>query len=196
MTRRRIFLNLALIVIGPLLVIAAYILFIQASSNFHALIPGELYRAAQPSADEVSQYAEHYGIKTIINLRGENYNKAWYRDMRAAAAFHNVHVLEFPLSTKREVTPEQMQALVVMMRDAPKPLLIHCRSGANRTGLASALYLRALKHASEFEVKTQLSFLYGHLSSPFMDVTAMDRSLAAFQPVAGSPVANSTVLSQ
>src|SRR3954468_14621923 len=38
----------------------------------HAVVPGELYRSAQPTPELIADYQKSYGIKTIINLRGEN----------------------------------------------------------------------------------------------------------------------------
>jgi len=70
------------------------------------------------------------------------------------------------------------------MRDAPKPLLIHCKAGADRTGLASALYLGALEHQTRETAGWQLSILYGHIAIPWlscawpMDVTWRDTALS------------------
>ncbi|MFD2031462.1 tyrosine-protein phosphatase [Ancylobacter dichloromethanicus] len=49
------------------------------------------------------------------------------------------------------------------MKDAKKPILIHCQAGADRSGLASALYLAAIKkNSAEAEAEAQLSIRYGH----------------------------------
>jgi protein tyrosine/serine phosphatase len=54
-----------------------------------------------------------------------------------------------------------MQKLINIVKNAKKPILIHCKAGADRTGLVSALYLYSIgdKNASKM-----LSFKYGHLS--------------------------------
>ena len=49
------------------------------------------------------------------------------------------------------------------MRELPKPFVLHCKSGADRAGLVSALYLIAEKKKSVHEAKRQLSFKYLHL---------------------------------
>ena len=44
------------------------------------------------------------------------------------------------LSAYRDVSVEQMDEIIKLIEQAPKPILIHCESGADRTGLVSALY--------------------------------------------------------
>ena len=51
---------------------------LQLGGNFHTVVPGELYRSAQPTAAMIAEYQQNYGIKTIVNLRGENIGSGWY----------------------------------------------------------------------------------------------------------------------
>ena len=55
-----------------------------------------------------------------------------------------------------------------ILRDAPKPLLIHCRSGADRTGLASVIYQAVIKGMDEDRAESQLSLRFGHFSVPVL----------------------------
>ena len=48
------------------------------NDNFHAIVAGEAYRSAQPSADEIRAYRDEYHIATIINLRGQAPGRPWY----------------------------------------------------------------------------------------------------------------------
>ena len=47
-----------------------------------------------------------------------------------------------------------------------KPLLIHCQSGADRSGPAAALYLAAIARHGEAAAEDQLSIRYGHIGLP------------------------------
>lgn len=47
------------------------------------------------------------------------------------------------------------------MRDAPKPILVHCLSGADRTGLASVMYSQQIANMKEDVAGRQLSFAFG-----------------------------------
>ena len=49
-------------------------------SNFHTVLPGRVYRGAQPSAADVDRLAKDYGVKTIVNLRGSGIPNGWYMD--------------------------------------------------------------------------------------------------------------------
>jgi len=51
-----------------------------------------------------------------------------------------VEYFPYNLSDRQEVTDEQMEQILATIRRAPKPLLIHCKAGADRTGLVAALY--------------------------------------------------------
>ena len=68
---------------------------------------------------------------------------------------------------------------VKLIDQAPKPILIHCESGADRTGLVSALY--RLSRGQPLAVAEQeLSPRYGHFTVFVPRSAAMDRSLAAY----------------
>jgi protein tyrosine/serine phosphatase len=79
---------------------------------------------------------------------------------------------------------EAMQ-LIAVMRDAPKPLLIHCQAGADRTGLASALYLAAIAGKSEQVAEGQLSLRYGHIPYSFSRAFPMDETFEKMEPLLG-----------
>lgn len=55
----------------------------------------------------------------------------------------------------RGITKKEARRLIQVMEQAPKPLLIHCGSGADRTGLA-------IRRTGE----KQLSIRYSHIASP------------------------------
>jgi protein tyrosine/serine phosphatase len=84
------------------------------------------------------------------------------------------------------LTAEQSTNLIGIMKEAAKPILIHCQGGADRSGLASALYLAAVKKAGRATAERQISIRYGHFSLPFIAEYAMDRTLEAFEGSLGS----------
>ncbi len=163
----------------------AYFLLLQASGNFHEVVPGEVYRAAQPSPEKVAAYASRYHIRSILNLRGPNPGKPWYDREVAAAQAANIQLIDVPILSRKALTREQVEALIETMKNAPKPLLIHCQAGANRTGLASALYLAAISKEDEFTAQGQLSPYYGHIPLWFMRAYAMDETFAAMDALLG-----------
>lgn len=154
-----------------------YLAAIQMTGNFAVVVPGEVYRSNQPSPADIAAYADRYKIRTIVNLRGRDDRAGWYRQEAAAAARHGVTLIDFPMHADRRLDAEAADKLVATLRDAPRPLLIHCRSGADRTGLASVIYLARIADLDEETAERQLSVRYGHIGIPYLSPTyAMDES--------------------
>lgn len=182
-----VFKSLRVIGIAALSVVAltgAHIGFQQMRGNFHEVIPGELYRAAQPDGASVARYAETYGVRTILNLRNEKRGK-WYTEEKSAAALHGVEVIDFPMSSSEELSVEDSARLAEIMASAPKPLLIHCEHGSNRTGLASAIYVGSVAKRGELFAELQLSPYYGHVPIKGIGRYAMYKSWDSFEETLG-----------
>lgn len=154
-----------------------YLGFLQLSGNFHTVVEGELYRSAQPTSADLESYVRRYGIKTVINLRGPERRDHWYTEEIATASRLGVYHVDFAMSATREVTRKTADKLVEIMKTAPKPILIHCKSGADRTGIAAALYSHKIAGHDEEMSEDQLSIAFGHIGIPYLSRTfAMDRS--------------------
>lgn len=155
----------------------AYAGYLQLSGNFHPVIEGQLYRSAQPSADQLASYIKAHGIKTVINLRGAHPNTPWYDNEVAMSQGLGVKHIDFGMSATKMVSAEKADELVRLMANAEKPILIHCQSGADRSGLASALYSRNVAGMDSEKAEGQLSFYFGHVGLPIVSAAyAMDRS--------------------
>lgn len=175
-------------VFGSVLLLAGvYAGWAYLSGNLYTVVEGELYRSATLSPARLEHVIETRGIRTIINLRGKAENAAWYREEARIADAANVRLVNLRWSARRELTDEQIAEFFKVLDDAPRPILIHCYSGADRTGLASALYLAVVKKASEFTAEFQLSPLYGHISLPFAPYYAMDETFERLEPRLGYP---------
>ncbi len=168
------FLSAAIIVMAGF---GVYLAFLQLSGNFHTVIPGELYRSAQPSASQLEFYARNYGVKTVVNLRGASENKGWYNREIATAKRLGLTHIDFPMSASKQLTPDEADRLVALLKDAPKPILVHCKSGADRTGLVSVIYSQQIAGLAEETAERQLSLFFGHIAIPyFSPAFAMDQS--------------------
>ncbi|ODR96717.1 hypothetical protein AUC69_14075 [Methyloceanibacter superfactus] len=179
------------IIVRSLLFVVAvsgvYALYMVATGNFHTVIAGELYRSARPSAEQIASWHERYGIKTILNLQGAHPEADWYREEEAAAKAHGIKLINYKLSAKRDVSAAQLEDLLALMSNAERPLLIHCRSGADRTGLVSAFYVAGIAGGSELYAEFQLTPYFGHFPFEFMQFYAMDRSFEALEARLGFP---------
>lgn len=166
---------------------ALYLGGLQITGNFHEVKAGELYRSAQPDAADLEDYVRRYGIKTVINLRGIKPGKGWYDTEVTTSKALGINHIDFPMSDRRELPVDRSMALIRLMRDAPKPILIHCKSGADRTGLASVIYLQQLGGVGEERAEWQLSPLYGHIGIPVIGPYAMDETWEGLEKVFGLP---------
>lgn len=167
------------------LLIGGFYAYMLVTTNFHPVIAGEVYRSSQPTPSAIALFHKQYGIRTILNLRGENTGRDWYDREVAEAKSLDINHVDFRMSSSRMLTQEEAERLVQIMRDAPKPLLIHCQAGADRTGLASALYLAAIAKLDETTAERQMSIFYGHIGLPGNRAHAMDETFEKLEPWLG-----------
>jgi protein tyrosine/serine phosphatase len=176
MSKRKMTLWVVVCLLMPVAGVFSYLGILQAVNNFHEVLPAELYRSGQLKPHEISDYHDKYKIQTIVNLRGENKGEDWYDGEKETAEKLGMTHIDFPMLSERELTKEEAQNLIALMRDAPKPILIHCQAGANRTSLASALYMAAVEKDTEEESEEQMSLRYGYFPLVFRYTKAMRQS--------------------
>jgi protein tyrosine phosphatase (PTP) superfamily phosphohydrolase (DUF442 family) len=165
---------------------AAYWGAIQYQGNFHAVQKGTFYRSAQLSNDELRNAIREHKIRSILNLRGAHPGQAWYEEEIAVSQALGVTHYDYGLSAHRFVTKQQIGEVLDIIRDAPKPLLVHCKSGADRAGLVSALYRFAGEGVSADQADQELSLVYGHFPYLTSRSKAMDDSFWAFVGAQGA----------
>ncbi len=146
--------------------------YLEEQGNFHAITPGEAYRSAQLSPGLLQHYIRKFGIRTVINLRGNSAGEKWYDAEIATCQKLGVKHYDIELSADRTPHPNQIRDLLRLFRTAPRPVLVHCLGGADRSGLASALWKVVVDGTSKAKADRQLSILYGHM--PFGPTQAMD----------------------
>lgn len=107
--------------------------------HFRTIIPGALYRAGQPDADDVATAAEDYGVKTLVNLRAER--GPWLEIERVAAERLGLTWVDIPLPEGQPPAAEQIEQLLRLYDDpARRPILFHCEYGSVRSAAVEALY--------------------------------------------------------
>jgi len=151
---------------------------IAFGGNFHTVLAGTLYRSAQPSTAELRKLVEAYRIQTIINLRGDN-TDPWYFQEHETGRALDVRVVDVGLWAKEPPPEDQFRLLVDTLADAPGPILVHCYSGGDRSGLAAALGILLRSDGSIAEARRQLSLYFGH--NPFGKASCHERVLARYE---------------
>lgn len=123
---------------------------------------GRLYRANQPLPFQLALEARR-GIRTVLNLRGR-------RDCgsdvlaRETCARLGLAMIDAPFESRGAPHKDRILRLAGLFDTIPYPALIHCKSGADRAGLVSAIYLLLRDRPIE-EAKRQLSWRYGHVAA-------------------------------
>lgn len=154
----------------------AWALHRHLSGNIHAVEPGVLYRSAQLNGDDLASVLAKYKIRSVVNLRGKNEGETWYENDLKISAAHEVAHFDVGMWASSEPEPKVVAKLLQILKTAPQPILIHCYSGADRSGLAAALYERLIKGESAQNAARQLSFWYGHFPWLGSGTVAMDRA--------------------
>ena len=130
-------------------------------TNLAQFAPGA-WRANQPSPAQFARYAR-MGIRTVINLRGASGQSFWLFEDEACRAL-GMTLIDVNLSARQAPGRDRLLTLQSILTSAERPFLIHCKSGADRTGLVAALYLIWVEGKSVAEAQRQLSWRHVHLS--------------------------------
>ena len=144
--------------------------------NFHEVLPGEIYRSAQPSEARLRAWASEYHLATVLNLRDDRSFHAEAAEARAAG----LRYLHMPFSDSNPMERPALLALLDSLESLPRPILIHCRSGADRTGTVSALALMAVGGFSFVEARRQLDWRFLHLGDDAEAVEGVVLRYAAY----------------
>ena len=147
-------------------------------NNVHEVIPGEIYRSAQLSTGTLENVVEQHGIKTVLSLRRPKPGKSWYINEKATAGSLGIEHYDIALDLTFSPRIDHLLELRDLLEGAPKPLLVHCRAGADRTGLA-ALMVKLLDGTSSLEeARAQVSWKYHVVRDNSMGIPFFDKYAA------------------
>jgi hypothetical protein len=130
--------------------------------NLAIVDPGRVIRSAQPTS-QLPAWIRDYDLRSILNLRGGSNADWWYDAEVKAAQADGVSFYDFPISATKRPTRRELLVLIDTLRSCPYPLLIHCKSGADRTGLASALYLMIRRGVPPEQAEEAFTLEHGHI---------------------------------
>ena len=139
-----------------------HLLYTYDPLNFHAVKDEVMYRSAQPTGRDLRGVAKEYGIRSIINLRGASPGKEWYDEELSISQELGLELVDIRMSAARLPHRDDLLRLLDAFKNLPRPILIHCRGGADRTGEAVAMF--ALDHLkwSKRKAAGQLHPYFGH----------------------------------
>lgn len=131
-------------------------------TNFFAVAEG-VYRSNHPSQKRLASY-KNKGIKSILNLRGIS-NYSFYLFEKEACDALGLNLTSIHMSATRLPTVERILELESHFKTLQKPFVLHCKSGADRAGFVSALYLLLIENQPIEVARTQLGLKFAHVKS-------------------------------
>ena len=108
--------------------------------NFAVVVPGRLYRSNHPTPTRLGALVRRHGIRTVINLRGDKPCGSTTLTHAAAARLGLAHIYA-PFESRGAPHRDRILRLADIFAAMAEPALIHCKSGADRAGLAAGLFI-------------------------------------------------------
>jgi protein tyrosine/serine phosphatase len=139
---------------------------IDGVANFGRVSDG-LYRGAQPTPAGFA-HLRALGIGTVVRLsRGEQASAA----ERALVTNLGMGFIALPWSTRDVPRDEQVTDFLSFVAAHPgEKIFVHCKAGADRTGVFVALYRIAIDHWSAAEAVDEMkAFHYRYLFLPHLE---------------------------
>jgi len=134
-------------------------------------VSADLYRCEQPGRKDITDL-KALGIGSILNLRRWNTDS---RDFEKAGFVLLVQRMEAD-----DLTIDDLVAALRMMRDAPKPIMVHCWHGSDRTGSVVAAYRIVFQNWTPAAALDELRFGgYGYHERAFPNIIALFTTLDA-----------------
>ena len=156
-TRRRIKRRLlipAVIVLVTAPVWGYYLYTFVIASNFQNVVPGKVYRSGQPRPGQLRSWAGRYGIKTVINLRGDAGEVT--DEEKAVTAELGIRMISLAMSARSLPSSTTLVDLIESIETAQQPMLLHCYHGVDRAGFAGFLAAMAIGNESYTSAKSQI----------------------------------------
>lgn len=131
-----------------------------AFRNLHRL-GSKAWRSAQPSPWQLADLKRR-GVRTVVNLRGPSKFGSYLLEREACDRL-GLTYRELKLCSRRAPDLATLEKAVRLFDDIAYPALFHCKSGADRAGIASVLYLHLHEGVPIEEAQRQLCWRYLHL---------------------------------
>lgn len=124
-------------------------------------ISKDAWRSAQPAPHHIGWMARR-GIRTVVNLRGEQtYGTRWLE--QRACDRHGITLVNLKLKSRSAPSRAEFRAIRKLLGEVEYPILVHCKSGADRAGVMSLIIRHVRDGVAIKQAKDQLSLRYGHI---------------------------------
>lgn len=150
-------------------------------SNAHWVSP-ELVRTNQPWPFQLKRWRDR-GIKTVINLRG-GFDASFHALEKDACERLGLTLVDFTVTSREVPSRVRVHGARELFEKIEYPALLHCKSGADRAGIMSALYAHYRLGQPIREAMGQLDLKYLHIKQGKTGVLdyVFERYLAEGEP--------------
>ncbi len=129
--------------------------------NLAPVIPGKVYRCNHPTPHRLRRMARRLGLRTLINLRGRTRSGSDALSREAARGLSlDFHDMAF--ESRGAPQRDRILRLHQIYQTMRMPAIMHCKSGADRAGLAAGLMV-LFEGGSAADALRHLSWRFGHI---------------------------------
>lgn len=124
-------------------------------------VSNEFVRSNQPWPHQLRAWKRR-GIRTVINLRG-GFDASFHALEKDACSALGLRLVNFTLTSRDAPDRDQLVAARALFETLDYPVLVHCKSGADRASLMSALHVHFRQGGDIPTAMRQLDLRYLHL---------------------------------
>src|SRR5882672_5391220 len=126
----------------------------------------DVARCAQPYLGFYRGFLSPHGFKSLVNLRGENADFAWWRTEKRTAQELGIAHFDVKLSSRNLPSRSGLVELFAAFDAARLPILLKCSGGQDRTSLAAALYILQAKGSAGLQEAENQFWFWPYLHRP------------------------------
>jgi len=124
-------------------------------------VSARLWRSAQPTPGDLRRL-KRKGLKSVVCVRGGRAFGSWPLEREACEQLR-LDLHKVAIRARQAPRKQDLLDLIDLLTSLSWPTLIHCKSGADRTGFVTAVYLLTVENQPVDEALKQLSLRFGHL---------------------------------
>ncbi|MFA9461546.1 tyrosine-protein phosphatase [Thiohalorhabdus methylotrophus] len=132
------------------------------NNNFHR-ISHRAFRSGQPLPPDLKKYVSRHGIRTVVCLRGTKGSRPYIDLVERMCGDLGVTFRNFKMSSHKPPPRWRIHAAKELLEEIEYPALFHCKSGADRAGLFSTLYLHLMEGVPMDRTRQLRFWPYGHI---------------------------------
>lgn len=129
-------------------------------TNLAEISPG-VFRGNQPTHERFETLKAN-GLKSVLNLRGASASAHYYVEQESCEQL-GLTLVNANLHARRAASRTEILRVIDAFATIEHPFIMHCKSGADRAGFASAMYLLEVEKRTVAEARKMMSVRFVHL---------------------------------